>query len=67
MVSTGPDAILNIEKITHAVTRSFSITLRSGKTITGECWIEGYKVSFDVGTYHRYEATIRFTGAIIAS
>lgn len=62
--STGPDVILNIGKITHAVTRSFSITLRSGKTVTGECWIEDYKITFESGSYHAYECTIRFTGTI---
>lgn len=62
--STGPDAILNIARITHAATRSFSLTLGTGEVITGESWITEYKVTSSVGTYHKYTATITPTGTI---
>ena len=58
----GPDAILNIGKVTHAVTRSFSITIGGAKTITGECWIVSYKRTFNVGEYTTYAAEIQITG-----
>ncbi len=63
-VSTGPDAILNIDKVVHAVTRTYEITLKAGKTVGGECWIETYKVTFETGTYHVYESSIRFTSTV---
>jgi len=56
----GPDAVLDINKITHAVTRSCVITLASGKTITGEVWIEEYNVTQEFDEYHLYSATLRF-------
>jgi hypothetical protein len=62
--STGPDAILNIQRVTHAVTRSFSLTLGTGEVITGECWITNYKVTSSVGNYHTFSATITPTGTI---
>ncbi len=62
----APDAVLNINTITHAATRSYEITL-GAKKVSGECWIESYKRTFDVGTYHGYECTIRFTGAVTES
>lgn len=62
--TTGPDAILNIQRVTHAVTRSFSLTLGTGEVITGECWITNYKVVSSVGTYHTFTATITPTGTI---
>jgi hypothetical protein len=62
--STGPDAVLNIGRITHAATRSVVVTLKSGKTITGEVWIEKYTRTLEVGSYHGYSASLRFTGTI---
>ncbi len=62
--STGPDAILNIGSVTHAVTRSFVLTFASGKTITGECWITNYKRTAAVGEYHGFVATLQPTGTI---
>lgn len=62
--STGPDAILNINKVTHEATRSVEITLKTGKTISGEVWIERYTRTLEVGAYHGYEASLRFTGTV---
>lgn len=62
--STGPDAILNIGRITHAVTRSTVLTFASGKTITGEVWIEKYTRTLEVGAYHGFSASLRYTGTI---
>jgi hypothetical protein len=55
----GPDAILNVGKVTHAVTRSFVLTVASGKTLTGELWITDYKRSFTVGDYTGFVATVQ--------
>jgi len=60
----APNAVLNIGLVTHAVTRSFSITVGTGETITGECWITDYKRGFTVGDYTTYSATIQPTGTI---
>jgi hypothetical protein len=62
--STGPDAILNIGKVTHAATRSTVLTFASGKTITGEVWIEKYTRGMNVGEYHTFSASLRYTGTI---
>lgn len=62
--STGPDAILNIGRITHAATRSTVLTFASGKTITGEVWIEKYTRTLEVGAYHGFSASLRYTGTI---
>lgn len=62
--STGPDAVLNIGKVTHAATRSFTLTIGGSKTVSGECWITEYKRTFTVGEYHGYAATIQPTGTI---
>jgi hypothetical protein len=62
--STGPDAVLNIGKITHAATRSVVLTFATGKTVTGEVWIEEYTRTLEVGQYHGYKASLRFTGTI---
>jgi hypothetical protein len=62
--TTGPDAVLDINKITHAVTRSCVITFASGKTVTGEVWIEEYQVTQEFDNYHAYSAVIRFTGTV---
>jgi len=61
-VTSGPDAILNIGAIVHSVTRSFEITIGSGKKISGECWIVSYKRTFNVGEYTTYSAEIQITG-----
>lgn len=62
--TTGPDAILNIGKVTHAVTRTMTITLGGSKTISGEVWIESYQRTLESGQYHGYSATVRFTGTV---
>jgi len=62
--STGPDAVLNIGRITHDATRSAVITLATGKTISGEVWIEKYTRTLEVGQYHGYQAQLRFTGTV---
>ena len=61
-VTSGPDAILNIGAIVHSVTRSFELTIGSGKKISGECWIVSYKRTFNVGEYTTYSAEIQITG-----
>jgi hypothetical protein len=58
----APDAVFNIRKYVHAVTRSFSLTI--GTAVTGECWITDYEVTFTQGNYHEYSATIQMTGVI---
>lgn len=60
----APDAVFNIGAVTHAVTRSFSLTIGGAKTVTGECWITDYKRGFEVGGYTSYSATIQPTGTI---
>ena len=62
--STGPDAILNIGRVTHAVTRSTVLTFATGKTVTGEVWIEKYTRTMAIGEYHGFSATLRYTGTI---
>jgi len=62
--STGPDAILNIGKVTHAVTRSFKLTYGGTKYTSGECWITAYKRGDEVGGYVTYSATVQLTGTI---
>ena len=62
--STGPDAILDIGKVVHSQTRSFVLTISSGKTITGELWITDYKRGFTVGDYTTFVATVQATGTI---
>jgi len=62
--TNGPDAILNIGRITHAATRSTVLTFASGKTITGEVWIEKYTRTMSVGEYHGFSASLRYTGTI---
>lgn len=62
--SSGPDAILNIGRVTHAATRSTVLAFKSGKTITGEVWIEKYTRTMEVGNYHGYSASLRYTGTI---
>lgn len=60
----APDAVFNIGKNTHAVTRSFSLTIGGAKVLTGELWITDYKRGFTVGDYTTYAATVQFTGTI---
>ena len=62
--TTGPDAILNIGKVVHAVTRSAVATLATSRTIAGEVWITNYKRGVTVGEYTSFSATIQFTGAV---
>lgn len=63
-VASGPDAVLNIGRVTHAVTRSAVLTFKSGKTVTGEVWITKYTRGMEVGEYHTFSAEVRFTGTI---
>ena len=62
--STGPDAILDIGKVTHTQTRTFLLTIASGKTVGGELWITDYKRGFTVGDYTTFVATVQPTGTI---
>ena len=62
--TTGPDAVLNIGRITHTAPRSCTLTLCSGKTVSGTVWIEKYTRTLEVGNYHGYEASLRFTGTV---
>jgi len=62
--TSGPDAVLNIGKVTHAATRSTVLTFATGKTITGEVWIEKYTRTVEVGAYHGFSASLRYTGTI---
>jgi hypothetical protein len=62
--TTGPDAVLDINKITHAATRSVVMTLAAGKTVSGEVWIEEYNITQEFDEYHAYAAVIRFTGTV---
>jgi len=62
--AAGPDALLNIGRITHAVTRSFELKFATGKTVTGECWIEKYTRTLEIGEYHGFQAQLRLTGTI---
>jgi hypothetical protein len=62
--TTGPDAVLNIGKVVHAATRSCVILFATGKTITGEVWIEKYTRGMEVGGYHTFSASLRWTGTI---
>jgi len=59
-----PDAVFNIHKYTHAVTRSFSCTVGGTRIYTGELWIVAYKITFEVGQYHGYETEVQFTDTI---
>jgi hypothetical protein len=63
-VTDGPDAVLNIGRVTHAATRSVVLTFATGKTVSGEVWIEKYVRTMAIGEYHGFAATLRFTGTI---
>jgi len=60
----APNAVFDITKVVHAVTRSFSLTLGGTRVYTGELWITNWKVNMTVGDYHKCTATVKFTGAI---
>jgi transcriptional regulator with GAF, ATPase, and Fis domain len=60
----GPDEILNIGRKTHAATRTFLLTFATGKTVGGECWIEKYTRTMNIGDYHGFSAQLRMTGTI---
>lgn len=60
---TGPDAILNVAAITHAVTRTFAVTYGSTKKTTVEVWIAKYVRKPTRGKLTRYSATLTPTGA----
>ena len=60
----APNAVFDITKYVHAVTRSFSLTLGGTRVYTGELWIANYKVGIEVGNYHTCTSTVQFTGTI---
>lgn len=60
----APNAVFDITKVTHAVTRSFSLTLGGTRVYTGELWITDWKVNLEIGSYHDCTATVQFTGTI---
>jgi hypothetical protein len=60
----APNAVFDITKVTHAVTRSFSLTLGGTRVYTGELWITEWKVLLNIGDYHLCTATVQFTGDI---
>jgi len=62
--TSGPDEVLNIGRRTHAATRTFLLTFASGKTVGGECWIEKYTRTMEIGEYHGFSAVLRMTGTI---
>lgn len=60
----APNAVFDITKVTHAVTRSFSLTLGGTRVYTGELLITDFKTGLNVGDYHTCTATVQFTGTI---
>jgi hypothetical protein len=60
----APNAVFDITKYTHAVTRSFSLTVGGARVYTGELWISAWNVNMNVGDYHKCTATVQFTGTI---
>jgi hypothetical protein len=60
----APNAVFDITKYVHAVTRSFSLTLGGTRVYTGELWITDYKVAPEIGAYHNCTATLQFSGNI---
>jgi len=62
--TSGPDEVLNIGRRTHAATRSVVLTFATGKTVSGEVWIEKYTRTMAIGEYHGFAAQLRFTGTI---
>lgn len=63
-VAPAPVAIFDITKVTHAVTRSFSLTLGGTRVYTGELWITDFKVTPSIGEYHLCVATVQFDGDV---
>lgn len=61
--TTGPDAIFNIGRYTHAVARTLRIELGT-RYISGECWITAYTRGDEVGGYVTYSATVQLTGTV---
>lgn len=60
----APNAVFDITKVTHAVTRSFSLTVGGTRVYTGELWITDFAIEQEVGSWHRCTATVQFTGTI---
>lgn len=60
----APNAVFDIHKVTHAVTRSFSLTVGGTRVYTGELWISDFVISMEVGQWHKCTATVQFTGTI---
>ena len=60
----APNAVFDIHKVTHAVTRSFSLTIGGTRVYTGELWITDFEIVPEVGSQHRCTATVQFTGTI---
>lgn len=62
--STGPEAILNIGRVTHTVTRSFELTIGGTKVVSGECWITSWSTEIEANNYQRFAFTLQPTGTI---
>ncbi len=60
----APNAVFDVTKVVHAVTRSFSFTIGGTRVYTGELWITNWKVGMTVGSIHECTATVQFTGTI---
>jgi len=60
----APNAVFDITKVTHTVTRSFSLTVGGSRVYTGELWITNWKANMNVGDIHVCTATVQFTGTI---
>jgi hypothetical protein len=60
----APNAVFDIHKVTHAVTRSFSLTVGGTRVYTGELWIPEFEINMEVGSHHKCTATVQFTGDI---
>jgi len=60
----APNAVFDVTKVVHAVTRSFSWTIGGTRVYTGELWITDWKVTLNVGAYHEAVSTLQFTGVI---
>ena len=60
----APNAVFDTTKVTHAVTRTFSLTVGGTRVYAGELWIANWKVGMNVGDYHQCTATVQFTGTI---
>ena len=60
----APNAVFDITKVVHTVTRTFSLTVGGTRVYTGELWITNWKVNMTVGDIHVCTATVQFTGVI---